>query len=372
MAMTPVQDNAVKRHDIAKITFTSGTSGSPKGVCLQQNLIDEVTNSLYQRLQHLNIDLHMCLLPLSTLLENIAGLYVPLMMGRSVYLTDLKNIGFNGSSGLVLEQFVSSLAARNPDSVILFPHLLQALVAYTAQTNSRPFDPVFMAVGGSKLAPSLIGQAWQQGWPVYEGYGLSEMASVVSLNVPGQNRPGSVGKLLAHVDVAIEDDEICLCGNSYTGYLNEHNPSPGYLRTGDHGYIDDDGYLYVTGRKKDLIITSYGRNISPEWIESELQLSPYIKQCMIVGDAQPFCSAIIVQTEPDTDAAFIAQAIDELNEQLPDYARIRSWFVADEAFSPLNGLLTANGRLKRPEIAFRYQQRINAIYESQLVSGVSV
>lgn len=360
----------IKRQS-SKITFTSGTSGNPKGVCLNQGLIEQVTFGLKERLDNLSIKQHLCILPLSTLLENIAGLYVPLMKGCSVYVTPVRELGFNGSSGLDAQLFISRLKEINPDSLILLPELLSMLVNFTEITKSIPFNPVFLPVGGSKTSPSLIEIARDQGWPVFEGYGLSENGSVVSMNTPDMNRVGSVGKPLSHLKVEIIDDEICLFGIHYSGYLNEAEVNDDCLRTGDLGYIDDDGYLYVTGRKKNLIITSYGRNISSEWIESELLLSPSIAQCLVYGDAKPFCCAIIVPPTAMIRDSEIDSVISELNKTLPDYAEIKSWFFAEEPFSVSNGLLTPNGRPKRLDIAFRYQNEINDIYETKFVSGVS-
>ena len=371
LSLSSANEKLTRRKHNSKITFTSGTTGNPKGVCLNQHLIDQVTFSLKERLENISIKQHLCILPLSTLLENIAGLYVPLMKGCSVYVTPVRKLGFNGSSGLDSKLFISRLKEINPDSLILLPELLAMLVAITEQTKSLPFHPVFLPVGGSKTAPALIKTARDQGWPVYEGYGLSENGSVVSMNTPENDKAGSVGKPLSHLKVEIIDGEICLFGTHYSGYLGEPETNEVYIRTGDLGYLDDDGYLYVTGRKKNLIITSYGRNISPEWIESELLLSPSIAQCMFYGDAKPFCSAIIVPPSAMVRDSEINNVINELNKTLPDYAEIKSWFFAEEPFKVSNGLLTANGRPKRLDIAFRYQNKINDIYETKIVSGVS-
>lgn len=354
----------------SKITFTSGTTGNPRGVCLEQALIEQVSLGLKEKLDNLPIQQHLCILPLSTLLENIAGLYVPLMKGCCVYVSPVHELGFNGSSDLDSQLFISRLKEINPDSLILLPELLSMLVNFSELTKTLPFNPVFIPVGGSKTSPSLLNLAKEQGWPVYEGYGLSENGSVVSMNTPINNRIGSVGKPLAHLNVEIIDDEICVFGAHYSGYLNEEGTTEDCLRTGDLGHIDDDGYLYVTGRKKNLIITSYGRNISPEWIESELVLSPAITQCLVYGNAKPFCTAIIVPPTAMVKDADIDNAINELNKTLPDYARIKSWFYAEEPFKHSNGLLTANGRPKRLDIAFRYQNEIKNIYETKIISGV--
>ncbi len=356
----------------SKITFTSGTTGNPKGVCINQQLIEQVVLNLKERLQNISAKRHLCILPLSTLLENIAGIYVPLIMGNTIYITPIQNLGFNGSSGIDPHLFIKKLQEIKPDSLILLPQLLSTLVEYTAQAKSLPFEPTFIAVGGSKTSPSLIQKAKAQGWPVYEGYGLSENASVVSMNVPDMEKIGSVGKPLSHLKIEIIEGEICIPGIHHSGYLGEVEKNEDYLHTGDLGYLDDDGYLYVSGRRNNLIITSYGRNISPEWIESELLQVTCIAQCMVIGDTKAFCSAIIIPNSSHVIENEIQEAIFELNSNLPNYASVNSWFIAKEPFTVDNGLLTTNGRLKRQEIEFRYRNKIDCIYETKIVAGASL
>ena len=233
----------------SKVTFTSGTTSSPKGVCLPRNLIDQVTLSLKDRLQGLSINQHMCVLPLSTLLENISGVYVPLILGSSVYVTPLNNIGFNGSSGIDPNQFIKKLKDIKPDSLILLPKLLSILVADTERTKALPFEPEFLAVVGNTISPSIINTARALGWSVYTGYAVPENGMFVSINVPGMDRIGSVGKPLQHIKIEIINDEICLSGIHYYAYRDEVETNNDYLQTGDLGYLDDDGYLYVSDHK---------------------------------------------------------------------------------------------------------------------------
>ena len=196
---------------IAKITFTSGTTGKPKGVCLSTAALEAVSQALAERIyaadggQPLHAadggqpHCHFTLLPLSTLLENIAGVYVPLLLGKSVCVLAGKEIGLHGSSRLDVAQLLRQLHQHQPQSLILLPQILQALVLAAQQQLPLPASLQFIAVGGGKTAPGLLQQAQQLGMPVYEGYGLSECASVVALNVPGANKIGSVGQPLAHL-----------------------------------------------------------------------------------------------------------------------------------------------------------------------------
>jgi long-chain acyl-CoA synthetase len=364
-------NNKVEEQHYTKITFTSGTTANPKGVCIEMKLLENVVNGLDSRLQDVISKEHLCVLPLSTLLENIAGVYVPLIRGNTVNVLQTRSLGFNGSSNMDVSKFIDALTRINPDSVILLPQLLSILVAHTEQHGKPFFDATFVAVGGSKTPPSLIKKARRLGWPVFEGYGLSESGSVVSMNVPGLDRPGSVGKPLAHVVLKIIDGEICLQSEHFNSYLGEPDYDQECLATGDLGCLDGDGYLYISGRKKNLIISSYGRNISPEWIESELLQSPLIAQCLVFGDAKPFCGAIIILRFPETEHSQIDSFVLEANKNLPDYAAVKSWFTTAEVFSYSNGLITENGRPRRQEIENRYLTQINEIYATKINSGVS-
>ncbi len=370
-----------KTADISKITFTSGTTGAPKGVCLSDSAITNVTNALIERIYstpgaELEINRHFTLLPLSTLLENIAGVYVPLQLGKTIVVLAGANTGLLGSSELSLPRLLRSLHHYNPNSLIVLPQILLGLVAASQQGFPLPASLKFIALGGARTSSSLLQKAHAIGLPVYEGYGLSECASVVSLNSPTENKIGSVGKPLAHVKIKIEQGSIFVSGNTFSGYWGQPTQSnDAWLDTGDLGYIDDDGFLFITGRRKNLLISSFGRNISPEWVESELALCRSIAQCIVVGDAQPFCSAILVPASAQVTAEQIGQEIGRVNQGLPDYAHIKKFIIAATPFTAANQLLTDNGRLRRNEIMARFQREIAAIYagapltESSLPAG---
>jgi len=353
---------------IRKITFTSGTTGTPKGVCLNEDALGNVTRALAQRIYstpgaELEINRHFTLLPLSTLLENIAGIYVPLYLGKQIVVLSGTTIGLTGSSQLSLPTLLRNLHQYQPNSLIMLPQILFGCIAASAQGFPLPGSLKFVAVGGARTPVQLLEQATAFGIPVFEGYGLSECASVVSLNSPLVNKIGSVGKPLSHVGIKIDDGLIKVRGNAFSGYLDQAaHDADAWLDTGDLGYLDDDGFLFISGRKKNLLISSYGRNISPEWIESELVLSRNIAQCIVVGDAQAFCSAIIVPASAQSNAQSIADDISRINKSLPDYARIQKFIIAKEEFSPFNQLLTDNGRLRRVEILAAYSDSIIKIY----------
>ncbi|WP_172962363.1 AMP-binding protein [Hydrocarboniclastica marina] len=350
--------------DTAKVTFTSGSTGSPKGVCLSARHLSATTLALRDRLHGLGLARHASVLPLATLLENIAGVYLSLSMGATIELLPLQMLGMNGSSGLDADQFIDQLRRVRPHSLILVPELAAVLVNAAAGGALDGHRFRFLAVGGGRVPPALLDEARRLGLPLYEGYGLSECGSVVALSTPGNERPGSVGKPLGHLHVSVdgkgdrsggEQGEIAVSGNSYLGYLGSAPPSDGLLQTGDLGRLDGDGYLYIEGRKKNLLITSFGRNISPEWLESELCLATGARQALVFGDGEPQPSAILALSQGGLPACAarkveIESVIRRLNATLPDYARLRRIYLLHQPLSHVQGYVTANGRLVRSRI----------------------
>ena len=338
----------------AKITFTSGSTGRPKGVCLSADTIDQVALRLGTTFAHIDIAHHLCVMPLATLLENVAGVYVPLMLGTTVHVPSLAALGLYGSSRLDIARFKRMIDAVAAESLILQPQLLRELSAVWAADGGTS-SLKFVAVGGARVAESDLIEAAAAGIPAFQGYGLSECASVVALNRPGAARPGSVGKPLDGVSVSIAPDgEILVENQSMIGYLGEAEAAGPVIATGDLGHIDDDGFLYVTGRRKNLFITSFGRNVSPEWPEAELLHRPEIAQACVFGEARSVNTAIVCPAGPTVTPQGLADAILAANRELPDYARVTDFIIADEPFSPANGLLTQTGKLRREAIALRY------------------
>jgi len=348
----------------AKVTFTSGSTGEPKGVCLQQSKMETVAASLAGTTGAMIEDRHLSLLPYATLLENIGGLYAPLLVGATIVVPGMAAVGMSGASGLDIERFVMALHTSRSTTCIMIPQMLHALVAALEQGRPRPACLRYIAVGGAPVSTHLLERAEVLGLPVYEGYGLSEAASVVAVNHMGGCRPGSVGKPLPHVDIKFsEDGEILVRGALFSGYLGDAVQTvEDYWPTGDIGYLDEDGFLYLSGRKKHIFITAFGRNVSPEWVERELSIELAIAQCCVFGEARPFNVAVIVAPESASTEA-VQQAVDAANARLPDYARVSAWLMADEVFSVANGLWTGTGRPRREHIFKAYADKINRLYE---------
>ncbi len=344
-----------------KITYTSGTTGTPKGVCLSAASQFAVARSLARASDARPTDRHLCLLPLATLLENIGGVYAPLLAGASVCVPGQAEVGMDGAAGLRAGDLVASLQRQQATTTILVPQLLSALVEAGEAGLRLPPTLRFVAVGGAPVSARLLERAQRLGVPVFEGYGLSESASVVALNTAGARRPGSVGRVLPHLWLRFAaDGEILVRGAGFLGYCGGPKNGDEWVATGDVGHLDDDGFLYLDGRKKSMFITAFGRNVAPEWVERELIQQPAIAQVAVFGEGRPWNVAVIVPrpgSSQDVEAAVAAA-----NRDLPDYARVRAWLLADRAFTADGGLLTANGRVRHDAVASCYRARIDALY----------
>ena len=402
--------------EFCKVTYTSGSTGMPKGVCLSQDTLMRIVTSLSEALSdtlsdsdiansvcsnnsYLNTsDLvnstthfsHLSVLPFATLLENVAGVYVSLYMGRTVVTGQVDQFGLLSNQAFEAKRLLSVVKSYEVASVILLPQMLKAICEDLNLNEVTPSNAnintnisirsalpslKFMAVGGGKVSPTLLQEAQALSLPVYEGYGLSECGSVVSLNTPKANRAGSVGKPMPHASVSIAaSGEVMVKGNAMQGYLNYDNSDDdtisdnsisdnAIIATGDIGHLDADGYLYITGRRKNVLISSFGRNISPEWVESQLLTQSIIYQAAVLGDGAPSLSAVIVASPnwlltDSSSSSYLHKAIEQAiaiaNETLPDYARVNDWQLATMPFSTDNGLLTDNGKLRRPQILEAY------------------
>jgi len=345
----------------AKITYTSGTTGQPKGVCLGADLQLRVATSLWQVCGPSGVERHLCVLPLAVLLENVAGLYALLLGGALIELAPLARVGLEGASRFDLPCFLGALERSRPNSLILLPQLLLAWVTALESGLPLPGSLRFVAVGGGRVAPQLLERAEALGLPVFEGYGLSECASVVCLNTPEQRRIGTVGRPLPHLEVRLAaDGEVEVRGARMLGYLGEPVPTGDWLGTGDLGHFEE-GFLVLHGRKKHQFVTAFGRNVNPEWVEAELVQQLPIAQAWLHGEAQAANVAVLQPRAADTTDEVLALAVARVNAGLPDYARVHHWLRAEQPFGVANGLATANGRLRRAALFQHYRTAIEGV-----------
>lgn len=351
-----------------KVTFTSGSTGTPKGVCLSTESQWKVAQSISETLTEIAEAKvhHLCLLPLSTLLENIAGVYAPLLRGGTIELVSSEQRGFQGSKLTDPQGLIECITHAQPTSIILVPDLLMVLLAACQQGWHPPSSLTFIAVGGAHVSPTLLAQAQHQGLPVYEGYGLSEAVSVSTLNTPNHCVLGSAGKPLGHNKLHIEDGEIVITGNHFLGYLNQPDSFfPSKVKTGDLGKLDQD-MLTLSGRKKNIMVNSYGRNVSPEWVGSVFIGSGLFRHFIVYCEAKPFCVALLTPLATHISTDDITRAIAAINRQLPEYARVMDFYMIPLCTTD-NRLLTDTGKLKRRDIINHYRDAIESLYSSEYI-----
>jgi long-subunit acyl-CoA synthetase (AMP-forming) len=357
---------AVMPRGTAKITFTSGTTGTPKGVCLSAQGLTDVAFSAAEALAPIGIARHLCALPLPLLLENVAGLYAPLAAGASVVLLPGPAAGLTGSSVFDPAALEAAVERYCADSVITLPQVLRLWTGWRAAHGAQPSRLLFVAVGGAPAGATLIRQARAQGLPAYEGYGLSECGSVQTLNLPHSDSPGSVGRPLPHARVRIgASGEIEVAGTPMLGYLGATPGAPRWWPTGDLGSIDAAGFVSVRGRTRNVLITAFGRNVSPEWVETHLASQPAVAQAAVFGDGAPALSAVLWPARADLPDTALAQAVRDANAGLPDYARVSHWVRASAPFSAASGMATANGRPRRDAILHHHAAALAAVHDRE-------
>lgn len=417
---------------LATIIYTSGTTGTPKGVMLTHANMLANTQDATAILPITDSDVSLSFLPLSHAFERTAGLYTLLRAGASIAygggtvtltkdLVEVKPTVFC-CVPRVLELVYRRVRgerenARFPKRQILGWALAVGSAAGAYRAAQRPSLPFFLACqyrladrilfrklrallggrvrflvsGGAPLNAEVAQFFYGAGIPVYEGYGLTEAGPVVSCNRPGRTRLGTVGPALPQVEVRIaEDGEICVRGpNVMPGYY--HRPEDtaqavdpdGWLHTGDVGEIDAEGFLRITDRKKDLIITSEGENIAPQYIEGLLKHDPLIEEACLVGDNRPYLTALLVPNRalleslarkhgvPEEWPALLERAefralfrrrLDEVNRQLPLYARVRNFALLADPFSQERGELTPTLKVKRRVVLETRRALIDALY----------
>lgn len=349
----------------ALITFTSGSTGQPKGVCLDAETLDATCTALVEATDMRAEDRHVCLHPFAVLLELVGGLLRSLRAGATVHLPALTEGQVCCSDGPSL---LHALRDADATSAILVPEMLAELVreleaessgdagAHTgAHTGAaRGLDALrFLGVGGAVVPEDLLRRSAALGLPVFQGYGATECGSVIALNGPRANRVGSVGRPLAHVHVEISDEgEILVGGRLFSGYFGEAPRAGDTMSdlwpTGDLGCLDEDGFLHVRGRKSNVFSTPLGRNVSAEWLEERLLSLDSVQQAVVFGEGFPGPVAVLVPW-PGHEGD-VRWDVERLNTSLPSYARIGRFHMAAEPLSEARGHWCATGRPRRAAI----------------------
>jgi long-chain acyl-CoA synthetase len=393
--------------DPVGIIYTSGTSGEAKGVVLTAGNISHMLGCTSGRLDALMqgkrgqdrvfhylpfcfagswIMLLTCLLrsnllTLNTDLSNIAGemravapdyfLNVPALLERMRKAVD-EQLWKTGGVALNLYSRAKGAWMRKQE--------MRASMAdsmWLALANAIVFPTIRKKMIGSKLKALICGSAplsletqlffMMLGIPVLQVYGLTETTAICTMDDPGHVEPGRVGPAIRGVEMKLsENDEIVVRGpNVFPGYWNRPQESAkalrdGWFHTGDQGEVDAAGNWRIVGRIKNLIILGSGHNIAPEPIEQEvLRNLPGAQQVVLVGNGRGYLSAVVTG---DVSRDRVQAALDAVNAGLPHYKQVRAFHLCSEAFSIENGLLTANGKLKRDLIAARLKEEIEEMY----------
>ena len=414
--------------DIACIIYTSGTGGLPKGVLLTHRNILANCRGAYHLLEMLGLgdEVFLSFLPLSHSYEHTAGLMFPISIGAQIYFAEgadslAANLlearptimtavprlyetmhqrirrGIEREKGLkrrLFEQAVTLGRQRLAGERLGFGgRFLDSLLERLVRDKVRArFGGRLKAMvsGGAPLNPEIGSFFLALGVQLLQGYGQTEAAPVVACNPPGAIQIDSVGPALRGVEIRIaEDGEILVAGdNVMKGYWNDPEATArtlvdGWLKTGDIGHLDAQGYLRITDRKRDFIKNSGGDMIAPAKIEGALTLQSEIAQAVVFGDQRPHLVAILVP-DPEFAGRFAASGtelvaladnsalikalgdvVNRVNATLPAIERVRRFVIANEAFTTTNGQLTPTLKIKRHVVRGVYQEALEGLYESR-------
>ena len=422
--------NQVEPDDLATLIYTSGTTGLPKGVMLTHlNISSNVLGSMkklpYEEQAFCNVNV-LSYLPLSHVFERMID-YMFIYMGSKIHYIDQ------------VEEIRDDFLTVNPFFMATVPRLLEKIhtgvkvkgqeltglkksLYYWAIYLTEEYDPEHpptgiaklkhsiadklvykkirslfgnnlggMVSGGAALSPDVFRFMNAIGILCVQGYGLSETSPVITVQTPGDMRVGSSGKPLKGVDVKIADDgEILAKGpNIMKGYYNDEEKTnevltdDGWFRTGDIGKIDDDGYLYITDRKKSMFKLSTGKYVAPQNIENKLTGSGFIDQVVVIGYQRKFCSALIVPSydnikkrlkrdnyepkEPFSEDSrireLINKEIEKTNKQLSPWEKVKKFELLEDPLTIDGGELTPTMKVKRPVVLEKFKDKIELMYE---------
>jgi long-chain acyl-CoA synthetase len=376
--------------DLATLRYTSGTTGRPKGVMFRHDglrWMGETMAALLPWRARTRRARYLSFLPLNHVVEGIlvayAGYYIPQALDiyfledfrqAQRYLPQVKPTVFF-SMPRVFERAWEGLEESRPGKFYLaladgpVKNALRPLLrrSFLGKMGLRAANPLM--VGSAVASEALLLNFRELGIELHNAYGLTE-APLVTLNRAGANRIGTVGAPLPATEVRIaEDGEVLVRGPQITaGYFEQDAPSPvqvGWLHTGDLGRLTDDGYLILTGRKKELFKTSYGKYVQPAKVEALLRDIPGIAETMLVGEGRPYCVALLWIIDPDDapSQAAISQAMAELSRGLSHPEQVKRWAVLRNDLSIERGDLTANLKLKRQAVGVRLQGLIETLYD---------
>lgn len=376
-----VEPVVVGGHDPATVIYTSGTTGTPKGCVLTHA-------NLLAAAHGVNEVLAAALGPAGA--RAATQLFLPLSHSYGL-ASAIAFLAADVDLSLVADpnELIAQMPVARPTILMAVPRLLEKIRKAAGDRDpARLARDVlggrlrYVVSGGAATDLSTVDYFASAGVEVLRAYGLTETAAAVSMSEPGHTRRGSVGRLIPGCTVTIADDgEILVRGPQVSpGYWPLSAPRQDPLPTGDLGRLDDDGYLYITGRRKEILVTSTGKNVFPTVLEDRIRLHPLVGNCMLVGDDRPFVGALItldpaaLAARPDLrDGGApredlirkeIEQAVTEANTLVSRAESVREFRIVDGEFSVARGQLTPSLKLRRDVIARDYASDVDGIYDS--------
>ncbi|MEW6527206.1 MAG: long-chain fatty acid--CoA ligase [Spirochaetota bacterium] len=426
---------AIKRDDVSTIIYTSGTTGNPKGVMLSHyNFFSNVKNIMAEMGKFFNTDdVWLSFLPLSHSLEMTCGFYGPIWIGgKTAFAESIEKLLDNFkevrptviiSVPRIYEKVHAGILAQ----VAAAPGLKKAIFNFALNTAKKNlpyvcrdlprkglfafrynladklvFSKLKAAIGMDKMRYAISGGAplsvsdaeffIGMGMKILEGFGLTETTPVLTYNRPWFIKPGTVGQAIPETKIKIADDgEILAKGPQIMlGYYKnkaateEVMTKDGYFRTGDIGVIDEDGFLKITGRIKDIIVTAGGKNISPQNIENSVKTSPYVEQIAVIGDKRKYLSALVIPNfealgkwakqkgisfssnadliKNDEVNKLIESEIAKYTKQFSRVEQIKKFTLLEAEWTQATGELTPTQKVKRRIIEQKYAKEIEAMY----------
>ena len=421
--------------DLAILVYTSGTTGRPKGAMHTHRALVHTVRGYNTLISRNTDDECMCFLPLCHIAERVGGEYFSLYTGCKLnfvenpetvpenvreiaptVFTAVPRVWEKFYSGVMIAIKESSrlqqlayawaiavgyrvadavLAGRPVGAALKLQFLLARLLALD---NTRKLIGIHRArycvTGAAPISPELVRWYLALGVPMLEVWGMTETCGASTGNPPGRIKPGSIGPAAGFNEVRIDPTtgEILVRGtNVFKGYLNlpektaEAIDADGWLHTGDVGVVDADGYLRITDRMKDIIITAGGKNITPSELENELKFSPYITDAVVIGDKRPYLVAIIMIDQdnvekfaqdreiPFSNYASLTRApevqelvqaeMDRVNAKFARVEQIKKFFLLDRQLSAEDEELTPTMKLKRKLVERKYADQIEAMYK---------